>query len=68
MPQDNHQHGDHDHEDDQSSNSSCEGCGCCGPTEFEFKDEDLTPEVLKMKESLGEEAFKEFMIGMMKEM
>lgn len=51
---------EHSH-DDQSAQSSCQGCGCCGPVEYEFKDEDLTPELLKLKASMSSEEFEEFM-------
>ena len=51
----------HDHDHDDQKTSSCQGCGCCGPIEYVFNDEDLTPELLKLKASLSPEEFEEFM-------
>lgn len=51
---------DHDH---KSSENSCSKshCGCCGPIEFEFPEELMTPELKKMKESMSPEEFAELM-------
>ncbi|MDP2691621.1 MAG: hypothetical protein Q8O95_04445 [bacterium] len=40
-------------------------CHCCGPTEFEFPEELMIPELTQMRKDLGEEAFLEMMKAMM---
>ena len=52
------------------SNSNDDPCGkaactCCGPVEFEFPEELMTPEMKKWRAKLGEEAFLEMMKKMM---
>ncbi len=44
---------DHDH------------CACCGPTEYEFPEELLTPELKALKDSMSKEEFEELMKSLM---
>ncbi|MDP3975364.1 MAG: hypothetical protein Q8P95_00430 [bacterium] len=36
-------------------------CGCCGPVEYDFPEEFLTPKLRKLKETMSEEEFKKLM-------
>lgn len=40
-------------------------CACCGPTEWDFSDENLTPELIEKKKTMSKEAFEEMMKAML---
>lgn len=53
-----------DHKQDDKK-AGHDHCACCGPTEFEFPEELLTPELKALKESMTPEEFEELMKAMM---
>lgn len=50
--------------DDQKKDDHAQ-CACCGPTDFEFPEELMTPEIKAFKESMSPEEFQKLMEAMM---
>jgi len=54
-----------DEQKTSSTRANHHRCACCSKAEYEFPEELMTPELLKLKETLTKEEFEALMKGLM---